>query len=277
MIPLNLPLRQIGRLSDMRSEAIYWRVVPFLLSGLVLPGFLQEYHNSSIACGTLVGHTMAAAAWLILGPMAFHWRLPVAVIWPVLLYVAEEQYIYQGDFVGSYDLATFLTVLWLLSFSLFWLVLRATGWRLRNGDMQEPVQQLPVWQFRIVELLVITAVVAVILAVGRIVVPSFVQTTGMPTTWRYWVPWLITAVPLGVTLFIGALDKKPSVLNILIPFVVAAIGVFLADEVRDRCLPLWMTIKPDIAPTITIGLSWITLFGVAIRSSGFQLRKATEA
>jgi hypothetical protein len=261
----------------MRSEPIYWRVVPFLLSGLVLPGLLQEYHNSSIACGTLVGHTMAAAAWLILGPMAFHWRLPVAVIWPVLLYVAEEQFIYQGDAVGTYDLAIFLTLLWLVSVASIGLVLHATGWRLHNRDMQEPMQQRPVWQFRIVELLVITAVVAVVLAVGRIVVPGFVQTTGMPMSWRYWGPWLITAVPLGVTLFIGALDKKPSVLKILIPFVVAVIGVFLADEVRDRCLPLWMTINPDIAPTITVGLLWITLFGVAIRSSGYQLRKASES
>jgi hypothetical protein len=265
-----------GKLRGMRSEAIYWRVVPFLLSGLVLPGFLQAYHDSTIACGTLVGQTMAAAGWLALGPMAFHWRLPLAVIWPVLLYLAEEEFIHQGEFVGSYDLAIFLTVLWLLSFGLFWSVLRVRGWRLQESESQEPSSQRPAWQFRVIELLAITGVVAVVLAVGRIVVPEFLRSTGMPTTWRYWAPLLATSVPLGVTLLLGALDKRSHWLTIGGSLVVAAVGVFVVDHVRERCLPLWMTINPDVGPTITVGLVWITLFGVAIRSSGFRLHRGSQ-
>lgn len=260
----------------MRTNAIYWRLLPFLLSGLLLPGFMRGYHDSTVSCGTLAGHTMAAAAWLAVGPMALHWRLLVAVVWPVLLYLAVEEYIYQGYSVGNYDLAVFLMALWLVSLGVIRLALHLTGSRPQSEAPQETAPRRFAWQFRLLELLIITGVVAILLGIGRNVVPEFLQTNHMARLWNYWVPWLITTVPFGVLLLFTALDKTSRVITIAVSPLIAIAGVFILDFVFERYSPLWISIKPDRAPTIIVGLLWIMLFGVTLRTSGYQLERTRQ-
>jgi hypothetical protein len=261
----------------MLSDAIYLRVVPLMLIGLVLPGFLRDYHEHSLACGLLVGQTMAAAAWLVLGPMLLHWRLLIAVIWPAVCYLVADEHIFQGEFVGSNDLAVFLAALWMTTFALLALAMSVSGWRLHRGD--QPILNRPrtAWQFRVRELLTITAAVAVVLAAGRVVLPEFLRTTWMLRSWSYWTCWLIAAVLLGLPLFCAALRLQSRWSNLLLELVLACFGGVLLEFLRESLLPNWPPLKPQLGPTIAVGLLWITLFGVAIRSSDYQLGRFAAA
>ncbi len=259
----------------MSSEAVYFRTIPLILVGLVLPGFLDEYNDVTQAYGTMAGQAMAAAAWLALGPASLVWRLPVSISWPLLSYFVSREFIRQGEFAGEHDLGLFLIVLWIATFLLVGWLQWATGWRLRFAASTAPAEQRLDWQFTTRELLVITAVVAGLLGVGRQVLPEFLRTTWLSGTWGYWTFWLVSQLSFGVPLLCVALRPQSRWKVIAVGLLLASLVALIVDRYCGNWFPFWHLGHVAFPPTI-VSVIWVTLFGIAIRTSGYQLVRCNE-
>jgi hypothetical protein len=115
--------------------------------------------------GTIFGQTTLASAWTALGPGPLRWRLPLALAWCCILIVALAIGMQRppDDVVAM--LATCAAGQWIaVQAPLWWL---AIGYGLRLRYHTEPGEGIRPLRFGIRQLMLLTAVVALILGVGR--------------------------------------------------------------------------------------------------------------
>jgi hypothetical protein len=180
------------------------RFVPVLIIGPILalswfvlalfdpdrPGKAWEYVGLGYLFGTIFGQTTLAGAWVAFGPFRWHWRLLLAPVWLVLLWACVAFSIGlhggPGDPLFLLLLAGCLAGQWIL------VVLPFAGLALSYGvqlvhhsdgapgihqgidqsiDQGSNPRQL---QFGIRQLLILTTIVAVVLAALRALVLAFV-------------------------------------------------------------------------------------------------------
>jgi hypothetical protein len=160
-------------LITQRRKALFW-TVPLLMSSWLSLAFFDWIPpiNVSIDGGYLMGcllaHATLAAAWAVFGSRAFYWRLPLSLVWILLLGIAMAIYIASQGF-NPYDrprlVATLLLGQWLILQLAFWILKAGFQFRLRNMEGNE-TDRVPRWQFGTRHLLLATAVAGVIVAIG---------------------------------------------------------------------------------------------------------------
>jgi hypothetical protein len=79
-----------------RRYRVFLWAAPLVALGLLLlavldpdpPGRTGEYIGLGCVFGTMFAHTTMASAWTAFGPAALVWRLPLSLLWVVMLAAA---------------------------------------------------------------------------------------------------------------------------------------------------------------------------------------------
>jgi hypothetical protein len=119
--------------------------------------------------GTMFGQATLASAWMALGPAPLLWRLPLSLGWIAVLSVAFMISIavhgHGGDIEIALVMAACLGGIWLLVQAPLWGLAVGYGVRLRHRS--DPPETNRERQFGIRQLMILTAIVAVVLGAGR--------------------------------------------------------------------------------------------------------------
>jgi hypothetical protein len=162
---------------DLRWLALLW-VGPLIGLGLLLMVAVRpepqpkplEYVTIGLVFGTFFGQALLASAWVALGPLPLVWRLPLSLGWLAALVVAlamnmsihgpgtdEIIVVFGGAALGQ----------WLLAQVPLWGLALGYGLRLRHVSEASRAIDRKELQFGIRQLMIVTAVVAVVLGIGR--------------------------------------------------------------------------------------------------------------
>ncbi len=236
-----------------------------------------DHLGVGLLLGSLFGHSLLASAWVVLGPGGWV-RWPLAVLWcftiPVAWLINSSLYSLQSDmgivWVSGFSVVMFVqVVLWPLRL----------GLRVRICDSKAALDFEPAVkfgsQFGIQHLMLVTAVVAAIIAVGRLSLPYVQQwisnTHEAPIFAFLIVVTCVLCLPLAFSIL--AMPKP------LLPTVAVIVLTILATFCE---LPLIKTIGiagrgPDWLHFVLINfftISPVLMATLALRSSGYQLERS---
>lgn len=236
------------------------------------PNSRYEHLLIGAILGTLYGQTTIAVAWTALGPGPLILRLPMSVLWVlVMLVIVGVAAIVRGP---DSDIGLILTysqcVQWIVSQIPFWTI--AWMFRLRLRHFTDRGQDdLPRGQFGIAQLMIVTGIVGVILGVGRIVIASnilrWVGDPDMPIFFFLVGTAIVMTVPLVFAAFLG----RYSVWAVL-GAIVLIVGITFAE------MPLLeVTVGrrggPDVMHLVWINVfttGWVLLLVLATRIAGYR-------
>jgi hypothetical protein len=166
---------------ELKYRGLWWALVWIVISLLLIAAIPPEPHPKpweyvtiGAVFGTFFGHAVLAGAWMALGPLRLVWRLPLSLLWLAGLVVAlainfrlyapgnnvEMAVVFGGVALG----------LWILAQAPLWML--AMGYSLRLRFAAEGGADRSERQFGIRELMIVTFVVAVVLAFSRFVVAA---------------------------------------------------------------------------------------------------------
>jgi hypothetical protein len=243
-----------------------------------------EYACVGFIFGTLFGQTTLAASWAALGPGRLIWRLSLSLVWIGLLTLA------LGGSLGSVSpgaagnaliIGACLFGQWTVVETLLWPLAIGFGLRLRPaGDLAFSPDQRE-RQFGIRDLLIITALLGVIFAIGRHLIKELSGWPQFNTGMLIAVFLAVAAIVLTLPLLIAGLLPRRAALAVLL--VMTLIGIATAWE---GALVQIISKPPLRGPDLghLIGINAFTaatiLGGVAVlRLNGFRIggrQKRTE-
>jgi hypothetical protein len=188
------------------------------------PPIVWNYLLVGYLIGTMFGQTTLASAWTALGPLPLLWRLPLSLGWVSalsILFVVNTTIHGNGpDAQFGLILAICLAGQWLLVQCPLWVLVVLYGIRLRH--VSDPPETIRDRQFGIRQVMILTAIVAVVLGACRwaaaasaqafsntdwneVIILAFLAAAGIAMTLpllvaallpRYW--WLAIAVVLAL-------------------------------------------------------------------------------
>jgi hypothetical protein len=237
-------------------------------------GTVLELATLGLCFGTLFAHTTLVAAWSAFGPVPVAWRLPLSLIWILLLALGigvnmstnggarEAAIMFGGLMLGQ----------WLLLQIPLWGIAIGYGIRLQHRDdrSSNPRQQ----QFGIRQLLTITTLVGVMFGLGRLLVSAFLDRLTFDGKDYALLAFLgVAAVSVTLPLLLAALMRRHA-----IP--AAVLAVALITLVTYSELPLLQALLPGPGAgprsrdfiAINVGASVVMLFLLMIvRLNGYCL------
>ena len=123
--------------------------------------------------GSLFSHAALAAGWAAFGPARLVWRLPLSLIWVVMMVVALAMNAHRGhgpDREVLFLVGPILLGQWLLVQLSLWGISLTLSLYLRHADEIAQGFDPRERQFGIGQILIITALVALLLGIGRMVI-----------------------------------------------------------------------------------------------------------
>lgn len=263
--------------------AISWLILAFLSPDHF--GGPGEYIVIGLILGTMFGQATLAATWTALGPFHLVYRLPLSLAWLATLGAA---FAFNIVFSGPPDTG-FAIVLFMALFGQ-WVIVQLPLWGLRlwyGLDLRhvaDPPRDGPAKrQFGIRQLMVLTAVVAVLLGSGRLLV---MQVAANKELFGNVTDILIIAF-LAVA---GVITTLPLVLGLLLPrwsalatgFALAFLGVFtwLEMDILEVLTGATPGRGPHFGHILSINAfqaGWIVLVLIIWRISGYALRMPSPA
>ena len=266
------PIRPIER-------AIFW-TLPLVGLGLGIlalmdPDWTLENLGLGLFFGTMFGHATVAAAWAALGPGWLLVRLPLALVWIVLLAVALAYNvgIHGGpgqaiEVAGMFGLI--LLGQWLLAQFPLWLL--AAFCRVKVRDRNLAAAGPRQWQFGIGQLMVATALVAVVLGAGRFLFIHYGEQVARLFAAGHVLAFLaVAAVVFSLPPLLAALLPRHWLWAVLLTLLV--LGLWTAGEF-NLSQTLGMGPRPsvwDFAAINAVTAAWVLLFATALRASGYRL------
>jgi hypothetical protein len=236
------------------------------------------YEFFAVGCliGSIFGHAVVASAWSALGPSPAYVRIPLAIFWCLLIWVAVvcNVQIYGGGPPEE------ITVVMGACITGIWLAVQAPYWLLRwfgrlkiakRGDALAAAGAPP--QFGILQLLIFTSIIAVIFGAGRLAF-SFWPSLGAVRGGEG----LIFAF-LAVAAVVISLPLVPSVLLPRYALPATFICLLLTAAATLIELPLFQQTfsgspGPQFMHFVWINAAnafWIVAIGVVVRLGGYQL------
>jgi hypothetical protein len=198
---------------------------------LVPPGNLVQTLVVQTLWGTVFGQTAVAAAWATFGPMPFRWRFPLSLAWLAMLTLADafNGWLNRGT-PGEYIIVgVLLLCLWLLLQLLFWGIAFGFGVQLQHADEEESGNYPTKRQFGIRQVMILTAIVGILLGIGRIAVPYLLQEVWMVSVIAPVVAFLVVAeATMTLPLVVAALLRRHTVVGVVMAL--ALIGAITACE-----------------------------------------------
>jgi hypothetical protein len=238
-----------------------------------------EYFTFGAVYGTLFGQATLAGAWAALGPGRVLVRQLLSLVWLASLVVAIGRNHSLNGMADTEIVMTFAAALFCQ-----WLLVQAILWGIGLGFGVRLVQEGPASrlgtesrQFGIRDLFMITAVVAAVLGVGRIVVPLAIDWfDGFALFIISYVA--LAGVAMMIPLLVAALLPRRAWLATLVALVLVGLGTAVET-------PLLETLRSAGAggggplPGHFYGLNgsqaaWVLAFAGAVRLGGYRLRSA---
>lgn len=147
----------------------------FLLLVITPSGPATNHVAIGLLLGTLFGQINVAAAWGALGPGPLKWRWPLSLAWLGLLLAAFAVNIslHSGPNFSFPELVACFFGQWLLVQMLLWLMALLYALRIRHRQELGLASDRSDRQFGLRQLMLFTAVIGVLLGVGRALVLAF--------------------------------------------------------------------------------------------------------
>lgn len=166
----DLPYREAGK---YRRMACLLAIVTQVVAGWVLVAVVGSPAGrnpfwTALALGTLFAHVTLAATWSALGPLPLMARLPLALTWLAALVIAVSLQGPPGALAIAVVISGALVAQWLIVQSPLWLLVARYGLRIRPVECMDQAAAPAEQQFGIRQLMILTAIVAVVLGIGRV-------------------------------------------------------------------------------------------------------------
>jgi len=164
--------------SDRRLVIVFW-LGPLIAASILLltvanPTSLPRPANYFVVgwiLGTLFGQTTLAAAWSALGPFSLAWRLPLSLAWlsALIIGLAINLKVSGEPFAATLVLGGCALGQWLVMQIPLWALAIGHGIKLQHQGEPAPLSLPQDRQFGIRQLLILTTIVGIVLAVCRVV------------------------------------------------------------------------------------------------------------
>lgn len=255
--------------------AVSWLSIA-LLNFLALPSGAFEAIWLGYSLGSLFGHVALAAGWAVFGPGTVLWRVPLSIVWVLLIGVAvvieivtqsappEIAITFTGCFLG----------IWLALQLPLWGIKLGFRAHLRYADdprRAEPSQ----WQFGTRELLIVTTMVAVAFGIGRIVVGDLLSDTAFVTAGLPVLLFLaLTSIAFSLLIMVAALLERGAIVGVLV-----TVGLIVLGTIIE--LPLLQQVtgnsgRPNTYDLLSVngfGSGLVLLVATIVRQSGYVLAR----
>lgn len=255
--------------------ALNWLLIVALPSPNSSNG-LPEGIAIAIMLGSLFGHTTVAAAWAAFGPGQLLWRVPLSLLWVVLMAVGigVNTRIRGGPNNSAFMFGTLLSIQWALLQLPLWGLVISQGMHLRHAEATNEGMDLRERQFGLRQLIIITAVIGVLFGIGRIVAPYFAQQVGFARRDQVILIFLgVAEVILTLPLLLAGLLKRRSILAISVAILLIALATVWEHQLLVQVSgPGSAGAGPYTFIAINAGTSVILLMLLAIvRLNGYSL------
>jgi hypothetical protein len=190
-------------------------------------GGIAEMIGIGYCFGSLFGHATLSAAWAALGPGRLLWRLPLSLVWVLMLGMALAINTFLN---GGPDGWVVVGV----CFFAQWLALQLPLWALKAGlraQLMHVDDQVKVdkrnWQFGIRQLLIVTTIVGVVFGIGRLVVSTLLANLDLSRgEGPIFLFLAFSAVVFTLPLLIAALLKRWTIVAVLVVLVLIGAATF---------------------------------------------------
>jgi hypothetical protein len=261
-------------------------LVPILaIDGLLLafidpdgPKRSTEYITLGHLFGALFGQASVAAAWAALGPGRWYARVPLSLAWIVLLVGALA--INLGLYIGPDDIILLLFVClvgqWLLVQIPLWILALMYGLRMvHTSDLRESndsSHSLSLPQFGIRQLMILTAIVAVVLGLLRSLILSAADKLPQSGDAAAFIFLAVAAIVMTLPLVVAAILPRGWLIATFVVLGVIAVvtyGEFGLSEIaglRGRGPDQWHFVWINSFTAI-----WVLLPLCVVRVTGYRL------
>lgn len=269
-------------MGSSRNRVFLWVGVAVVLNSLLLAamnfsvsGVVRESIVMGLIFGSLFGHTSVAAGWAALGPGRLTWRVPLSLLWLALPIgaLAINPRIHGGS--GNFVVVMIALVLgqWLLSQLPLWALVIRQGIRLRYKDETDQLVDVRERQFGLRQLILMTALIGVILGIGRLAAPLIVHRFEIPKNDLFIVAFLIVAqVILSLPLLLAALLQKRSLLAVQLALLLIALATVWEHQLLQLLVGPSPSVVNHLFIAINSGTALISLVLLTtVRLNGYRL------
>lgn len=222
--------------------------------------------------GTFFGHTAVAAGWAAFGPGPVLWRIPLSLVWMVLLCISWESNLVrqaQGAQGAGGVMAVCLFVQWLL-LQIPFAVSKFVGTRLARIDETRGPQIQKLWQFSVRQLITLTGIVCACVGVGRILAPTIQTGWARVGEWSFYVPLTGIAACTSLPLVMAMLLPKRSMIAAVAAFAWIAMAVCLPTPISEPRNPNRLP-PMQMAAMFAVMALWIVALEALVRLAGYRL------
>ena len=226
--------------------------------------------------GTVFAQTAIAATWAAFGPGPFMWRLPLSLTWLALLTVAIgiSGVLHEGSSEDFVIVGMLLLSQWLLLQFPLWAAAIGFGIQLRHADEIESESAASQTQFGIRQLMLVTAIVAVLLGIGRIAIPPVVEQEGFIQQVGPILVFLAVAeVAITFPLVLAALLRRRAFVGVML-----ALGLIVVVTICE--IPLMRMASAggssSILQVVALNfgtVAWMVIVLSIVRSNGYSLTR----
>jgi hypothetical protein len=194
-------------------------------------GGSNEFVSIGFFLGSIFGHATLAAAWAALGPGPIGWRVPLSLVWIVMLpiAIAINVSMNRGPDSAAVIIGASLLGQWLIVQLPLWALAIGYGLRLRHVDDWKKMEGRPTRQFSLRHLMVVTALVGVVLGIGRISVGWLIESYSRDHEAPIFIFLAVAAVVLTLPLLLAGLLRRYAISAVLL--VLTLVGFVTAWEV----------------------------------------------
>jgi hypothetical protein len=254
-------------------------VVGWLLLAVLDPdprSKLGEYLGLGYLFGTMFGHTALAGTWLAFGPLPLFIRLPgsVACVAALLCALAINLALHGGPGGVFVTMLCCLLGQWCLVLPPLWGLVYGYGLRLQHHSQASRPAGPRDRQFGIRQVMILTAIVGVVLGIGRIAVPHLAESLSLGGEAPIFIFLAVAGIVMTIPLLLAALLPRMAMAAVIA--VLLFMGLATAFE-----LPLLKTVQattggPDVGHFIGINVVtaiWILAVAGAMRLGGYSLAR----
>jgi hypothetical protein len=240
------------------------------------PARAWEYVTLGHLIGSIFAQTSLAAAWVALGPWPLSWRLPLSLLWIFIPLVALACNLgfHGGPDEVLFTMGACVLVQWLLVQAPLWCLAVMFGLSIKHRGAFALAGQPRDLQFGIRQLMILTAIVAVVLGVARLLAAWLrAQQLAWDGDTPIFIFLTVAAVAMTLPLMIAALLPRHAIPATLAVLLVIALGT-AGEYPLQRALTGGGGGGPDLWHFVWINAFqafWVLVIAIAVRLCGYRL------
>lgn len=230
-------------------------------------------YSDGLIIGTVFMSTMLAAAWTAFGPGRLLIRLPLSLAWGALMGLSIDLPLSLVEGPRQFGYFLLLTsALWLVAQVPFWGVANFFHLKLHHQGTTPSASDERSGQFGIRELMVFTALVAVLLGLGRWLLQSVPNLFSADDELKFWGFLFVSQIAISVPLICATLLPRRVFAGILVSLLLIAGFTAVQSPLATQI----MGGSPNDEFSLFIGTNfasifWVFVFAPVIRFSGYHL------